>query len=69
MSQREEYSMLKIKRLLGFDEPADDISLRVLPIIHGGFGVYANRVLIAIHNDKASADAHCQRLRNQQVSE
>ncbi len=61
--------MQTIRRLLGFGEPADDISLRVLPIIHGGFGVYANKVLIAIHNDRASADAHCQRLRNQQASD
>ena len=61
--------MQTIRRLLGFGELVDDISLRVLPITHGGFGVYANQVLIAIHNDQATADAHCQRLRNQQVPE
>jgi hypothetical protein len=38
-----------------------------LPIIHGGFGVYANAVLLAIHADRATADAHCARLRNQQA--
>jgi hypothetical protein len=62
--------MHRIKKLLGFGEPEDDdISLRVQPIIHGGFGVFANAVLIAIHTDKADADAHCQRLRNQQAAE
>ena len=60
--------MKLITKLLGLDEPSDEISLRVLPIIHGGFGVYANTVLIAIYNDQADADAHCQRLRNQQVA-
>jgi hypothetical protein len=68
-SGKGENNMQTIRKLLGFGEPADDISLRVLPIIHGGFGVYANTVLIAIHNDQASADEHCKRLRNQQVSE
>jgi hypothetical protein len=61
--------MQTIKKLLGLYKPVDDISLRVLPIIHGGFGVYANSVLIAIHNDLANADAHCKRLRNQQISD
>jgi hypothetical protein len=60
--------MQSIKKLLGLDDPADDdISLRVVPIVHGGFGVYANAVLIAIHDDQGDADAHCQRLRNQQA--
>jgi hypothetical protein len=62
--------MLIIKSLLGLVDPAkDDIFLRVLPIVHGGFGVYANKVLIAIHADQATADAHCQRLRRQQASD
>jgi len=41
--------------------------LRVQPIVHGGFGVYANAVLIAIYTDRAAADAHCQQLLGQQV--
>lgn len=45
----------------------DDIYLSVLPSTHGGFGVFANAVLIAVHTDQATADAHCQRLRNQQA--
>jgi hypothetical protein len=60
-------AMQQIRILFSRDKPADEISLRVLPIIHGGFGVYADSVLIAIHADKATADAHCQRLRNQQA--
>ena len=60
--------MERIRKLLGLDDPLDnEITLRVLPIIHGGFGVYANTVLIAIHTDQAAAYAHCQRLRNQQA--
>jgi hypothetical protein len=54
-------------KLFSRDKPADDICLRVLPIIHGGFGVYGDTVLIAIHPDRARADAHCQRLLNQQA--
>jgi hypothetical protein len=59
--------MQLFKKLLGLDDTVDDTFLRVQPIIHGGFGVYANAVLVAIHIDQASADAHCQRLRNQQA--
>jgi hypothetical protein len=59
--------MKSIKKLIGLDDPVDDIFLRVLPIVHGGYGVYANTVLIAIHDDQGEAEAHCQRLRNQQV--
>jgi hypothetical protein len=50
-------------------DPDDDIFLRVVPIVHGGYGVYANTILIAIHFDQTAADAHCQRLRNQQAKE
>jgi hypothetical protein len=57
----------RFRKLFSWDKPTDDISLRVQPIIHGGFGVYANSVLIAIHSDQATANAHCQRLRNQQA--
>jgi hypothetical protein len=48
---------------------SDDICLLVQPITFGGFGVYADTVLIAIHTDEASADAHCLRLRNQQAGD
>ena len=59
--------MKTINDPLRLDLLAEDIYLRVLPIDRGGFGVYANTVLIAIHNDQAAADAHCQRLRHQQT--
>jgi hypothetical protein len=54
-------------KLFSRDKHAD-VCLRVQPI-HGGFGVYADTVLIAIHSDQVSADAHCQRLRNQQAQD
>ena len=41
----------------------------VQPMIQGTFGVYANTVLIAIHTERAIAEVHCQRLRDQQFSE
>jgi hypothetical protein len=60
--------MKLVRRLFAPDKPAEsDIFFRVLPIFHGGFGVYANTILIAIHSDQAAANAHCQRLRNQQA--
>jgi hypothetical protein len=34
--------MQRIKELFSRAKPANEISLRVLPIIHGGFGVYAD---------------------------
>jgi hypothetical protein len=43
------------------------ISLSVQPIAYGHYGVYASAVLIASHLDQASADAHCQRIRNEQA--
>jgi hypothetical protein len=62
--------MRLFKNLLGLGDPADDdIFLRVRPILHGGYGVYANSVMLAIHNHQAHADAHCQRLRNQQAAD
>lgn len=61
--------MQLIRNLFGFGDHTDDIYLRVKPIAHGGFGVYANTVLIAIHTDQASADTHCQRLRDQQAQD
>jgi hypothetical protein len=45
-----------------------EILLRVLPIHRESFGVFANSVLIAIHTNQAEADAHCQRLRKQQLA-
>jgi hypothetical protein len=66
---RGKHKMQLVKKLWDLLDPADDISLHVKPIVHGGFGVYANTVLISIHADKATADAHCQRLRNQQAAD
>jgi hypothetical protein len=45
------------------------IDFRVVPIIRGGFGVYADAVLIVFHEDQAEAEAHCLRLRLQQTQE
>jgi hypothetical protein len=59
--------MQRSRKLFFRDKHATDIFLRVEPIIHRGFGVFANNLLIAIHNDRATADAHCQRLRDQQA--
>jgi hypothetical protein len=56
-----------LKKLLDLFRSEEEISMYVLPVIHGGFGVYANKLLLAIHTDQASAEAHCLRLRNQQV--
>jgi hypothetical protein len=56
-----------IKKLLGLFDPADeDIFLHVLPKIHGGYGVYANKLLVANFDTKLEANMHRQRLRNQQ---
>ena len=63
-----EARMQNVRKLLGFDDPLDDlISLHVQPIAGARHGVFANAVLIAIHPDQATADAHCQRLRSQQA--
>jgi hypothetical protein len=43
------------------------ITLCVQPLGDGAYGVYANAVLIAVHDDQGKADAHCQRLLNQQA--
>jgi hypothetical protein len=62
--------MNAIERLPGLEDThQDDIYLRVLPIVRGGYGVYGNAVLIAIYTDPAAADVHCQRLRRQQVED
>jgi hypothetical protein len=59
--------MQRIRKLFSPDKSAADILMSVEPINHGGFGVYANNVLIAIHTDQAFADAHYLRLRNHQA--
>ena len=58
------------KKLFALDEPANnEIGLRVLPVTDGGFAVYADAVLIAIHADRDAADADCQRLIRQQAQD
>jgi len=56
-----------IQKLVDLFRSEAEVSIYVLPVIQGGFGVYANKLLIAIHTDQDSAEAHCQRLRNQQA--
>jgi hypothetical protein len=60
-----EDAVQRIVKLFSRAKPAD-VCLRVQPI-PGGFGVYGDTVLIAIHSDQASADAHYQRLLTQQA--
>jgi hypothetical protein len=45
------------------------VTFYVQLMAHDYFGVFADGVLISIHFDKAAADAHCQRLRDQQAAE
>ena len=69
-SHMSEASIRTIRKLLGQDDPlVDNILLNVQPIAYSRFGVFANAVLIAIHSDHVTADAHCQRLRNQQAED
>ncbi len=58
--------MPTIKKLLDLFRSKEEISIYVLPVIRDSFGVYANKMLLAIYTDQATADAHCQRLRNPQ---
>ena len=58
-----------IQKLLDLFRSEEEISIYVLPVVHGGFGVYANKMLIAIHTDQNAAETHCLRLRNQQASD
>ena len=59
-----------IRKLLGLDDTRkEEVSLHVQPISDGGYGVCANKVVIAIHHYKADADAHCQRLKDQQAQD
>jgi hypothetical protein len=64
-----EASIQSIAKLLGIDDPLDnDILLIVQPVVYGRFGVFANSVLISIHETQGDADAHLQRLRDQQLA-
>jgi hypothetical protein len=67
--QQGETNMPTLKKLLDLFRSEEETSIYVLPVIHGGFGVYANKVLLAIHTDQSSAEAHCLRLRSQQTSD
>jgi hypothetical protein len=59
-----------VKKLFTLKNPANnEILLTVKPIGFGSFGVYGDGVLIAFLPNKASADAHCQRLIKQQDNE
>ncbi len=63
-----EISILSIAQSMSIYKQADrEITLCVQPVDDCNYGVYANAVLIAIHLDRVSADAHCQRLRNQKA--
>jgi hypothetical protein len=58
------------KKLFALDEPANnEIGLRVRPLVVGGFAVYADAMLIAIHADQGTADADCLRLMLQQAQD
>jgi hypothetical protein len=55
---------------LGIGDPLDnDILLIVQPVVYGRFGVFANSVLISIHETQGDADAHLKRLRDQQLAQ
>ena len=59
--------MPTLKKLFDLFRSQEEVSIYVLPVFQGGFGVYANKLLLAIHADQSSAEAHCMRLRNQQA--
>lgn len=55
------------KKLFALDDPANnEIGLCVRLLADGGFAVYADAMLIAIHADQEAAEADCQRLIRQQ---
>ena len=58
--------MQLLEKQVDTEKTTESIYFCVQSTSGGGYGVYANALLIAIHTDQASADAHCQRLRNQQ---
>jgi hypothetical protein len=65
-----EKCILSIAKSMSIYHPLDGkISLCVQPIFNSQYGVYANAILIAIHVDQDSADAHCQRLYKEQVQD
>jgi hypothetical protein len=65
-----ENSEKRIRKLLGLDDPLDnEIAFQIQLISQGRYGVFIGTVLIAIHTDRATADEHCQRLRDQQAQE
>jgi hypothetical protein len=56
------------QKLLALDDPLDDEKALQLQLVsQGQYGVFIGKVLIPIHTDQAAADAHYQRLRNQQA--
>ena len=58
--------MKSSRKLSDVDRPVEgDFYFCVQPMIQGTFGVFASTVLIAVHADRAIAEAHCQRLRDQ----
>jgi hypothetical protein len=60
--------MQSITKLLDLKMPVKQGAFfRVLPISYNFFCVYAGTALIDIYADWVTANAHCQRLRNQQV--
>lgn len=59
-------NLLTIRKLLSLNDPLEnEISVLVQPMSYGHFGVYANRVLIAIYPNHTAANAYCLRLRKQ----
>ena len=63
-----EFSILSIAQSMSiYKQVHGKITLCVHPIDECNYGVYANAVLIAIHKDQVTADAHCQRLSSQQA--
>jgi hypothetical protein len=65
-----EASIQSISKLLGIGDPLDnDIMLTVQPVVYGRFGVFANAVHISIHESQGDADAHLQRLHDQQLGQ
>jgi len=51
------------RTLFTLENPAiNEILLSVGPVVYGRFGVFADASLIAIHENRDSANAHCQRL-------
>ena len=65
-----EVSIMSIAQTMSIYKQVDGkITLCIQPIDECNYGVYANAVLIAIHADRAAANAHFQRLSNQQIKD